>query len=78
MMRPECGRRPNEKARDRFPGAGCCDFCDDEQMPVICPTCQLLFKARQTIGACDRNIDHEGSGERAPIEPAQTCWRRQN
>ena len=44
MVRPECGRRPIEKARGRFPGAGSQDFCDDEEMPVICPTCQLLFK----------------------------------
>jgi len=48
----KCGRRPirvtrfriaNEKARGRFPGAGFCNSCDDEDMPVICPTCQTLF-----------------------------------
>ena len=54
MMRPECGRRPNEKARGRFPGAGCCDFCDDEQMPVICPTCQLIFKTAREAPALAR------------------------
>jgi hypothetical protein len=38
------GHRPirkssNEKARDRFPGAGSIlNFRDDEDMPVICPT----------------------------------------
>jgi hypothetical protein len=33
----------NEKARGQFPGAGFCDFCDDEDMPVICPTCQTFL-----------------------------------
>ena len=33
----------NEKTRGRFPGAGCCKFCDDGDMPVICPTCQTFF-----------------------------------
>jgi hypothetical protein len=27
------------------PGAGFCDACDDENMPVICPTCQIPFAA---------------------------------
>jgi hypothetical protein len=31
----------NEKARSRCPGAGC-TFRDDEPMPVICPTCQII------------------------------------
>jgi hypothetical protein len=41
------GRRPisespNDKARDRFPGAGSTfNACDDEIMPVTCPTCQI-------------------------------------
>jgi hypothetical protein len=34
------GRRPIEKARGRFPGAGSKNSCDDEDMPVICPTAQ--------------------------------------
>ena len=38
----EYGRRPIQKARDRFPGAGSNCFCDDDDMPVICPTCQTL------------------------------------
>jgi hypothetical protein len=42
IVRPECGRRPIQKARDRFPGAGFDISCDDEIMPVICPTCQIL------------------------------------
>jgi hypothetical protein len=43
------GRRPIqefgfEKARRRFPGAGSIlSSCDDEDMPVICPTGQVLF-----------------------------------
>jgi hypothetical protein len=36
------GRSSDEKARDRFPGAGI-NFWDDEDMPVICPTCQILL-----------------------------------
>jgi hypothetical protein len=51
MLRPECGRRPIEKARDRFPGAGSEMFCDDGPMPVICPTCQLLFKVVEAQSA---------------------------
>jgi hypothetical protein len=45
------GRRPisesaNDKARDRFPGAGSILIsCDDEIMPVICPTCQIFENA---------------------------------
>jgi hypothetical protein len=35
-------RHSIEKARRRFPGAGCWVFCDDELMPVICPTSQIL------------------------------------
>jgi hypothetical protein len=30
-----------EKARGRFPGAGFDSLCDDYDMPVICPTCQI-------------------------------------
>jgi hypothetical protein len=43
------GRRPIqelgfEKARGRFPGAGSIlNFRDDEDMPVICPTGQVIF-----------------------------------
>lgn len=42
-----CGRRPiqevrTEKARGRFPGAGFLNSCDDANMPVICPTCQIF------------------------------------
>ena len=33
----------NEKTRGQFPGAGFCNFCDDGDMPVICPTCQTFF-----------------------------------
>jgi hypothetical protein len=46
------GRRPirkrsNEKARDRFPGAGSIlNSCDDEDMPVICPTGQVFCKRK--------------------------------
>jgi hypothetical protein len=36
------GRRPIQKTRDRFSGAGLKNSCDDEDMPVICPTCQIL------------------------------------
>jgi hypothetical protein len=32
---------PNQKARSGFSGAGF-NFCDDEDMPVICPTCQII------------------------------------
>jgi hypothetical protein len=48
-----CGRRPiqesrfekdNEKARGGFLRAGFDDCCDDGVMPVICPTCQPLFR----------------------------------
>ena len=42
LVRPECGRRPIQKARDRFPGAGFNYFGDGDDMPVICPTCQTL------------------------------------
>jgi len=45
-----CGRRPiqevrTEKARGRLPGAGFVNSCDDANMPVICPTCQISFEA---------------------------------
>jgi hypothetical protein len=33
----------NKKARSGFFRCGLYDFCDDEDMPVICPTCQSLF-----------------------------------
>ena len=54
MVRPECGRRPIrnlpiEKARGRFPGAGSKKFCDDEDMPVICPTCQIFSLTSPSI-----------------------------
>ena len=47
------GRRPilkvwNEKTRGRFPGAGFLNSCDDRDMPVICPTCQI-FSAAQIL-----------------------------
>jgi hypothetical protein len=42
MLRPECGRRPIEKARDRFSRRGLCYSCDDGNMPVICPTYQTF------------------------------------
>jgi hypothetical protein len=32
-----------EKARDQSPGAGFVNSSDDEHMPVICLTCQILF-----------------------------------
>src|SRR5665647_361465 len=51
MVRRECGRRPIEKARGRFPGAGSEMSCDDGPMPVICPTCQLLFKVIEAQSA---------------------------
>jgi hypothetical protein len=35
--------RPIEKTRDRFPGAGFENSCDGEDMPVICPTCQIFI-----------------------------------
>src|ERR1700733_9185401 len=34
----------DKKARDRFPGAGI-NFWYDEDMPVICPTCQIFLAA---------------------------------
>jgi hypothetical protein len=34
-----------KKTRDRFPGAGFCNSCDDDDMPVICPTCQIFWRA---------------------------------
>jgi len=34
-------RRPNQKARDRFPGAGF-NSCDGAHMQVICPTWQVF------------------------------------
>ena len=40
-----CGRRPIEKARGQFPGAGFENSCDDDDMPVICPTCQIFCVA---------------------------------
>ena len=50
-----CGRRPIretriEKARGRFPGAGFGNSCDDENMPVICPTCQMSSLRRPMAG----------------------------
>jgi hypothetical protein len=44
MWRRECGRRPIQKARRRFPGAGS-KILDGEVMPVICPTCQIPLSA---------------------------------
>jgi hypothetical protein len=34
----------NEKARGGFLRAGFRCFCDDDGMPVICPTCQIFFE----------------------------------
>jgi hypothetical protein len=47
---PRCNRpirkSSNEKARNRFPGAGLIlNFRDDEDMPVICPTGQVFFES---------------------------------
>jgi hypothetical protein len=45
MVRPRLpsdSGNSNEKARGRFPGAGF-NSCDDEDVPVICPTCQIPF-----------------------------------
>jgi hypothetical protein len=44
----KCGRRPiqeiqKQKPAAGFPGAGFCSSCDDGEMPVICPTCQIFF-----------------------------------
>jgi hypothetical protein len=35
-----------QKARGRFPGAGSIvNCCDADNVPVICPTCQIFLKA---------------------------------
>jgi hypothetical protein len=42
----KCGRRPIQEIQTQKPaavsGAGFCSSCDDEDMPVICPTCQTF------------------------------------
>jgi hypothetical protein len=43
MRLPSDSESPNEKTRGRFPGAGS-KILDDEGMPVICPTCQILLE----------------------------------
>ena len=43
MRPPSNSGNPKAKARCRFPGAGFCSSCDDGEMPVICPTCQIFF-----------------------------------
>jgi len=79
----KCGRRPiqeirfklaNEKARDRSPGAGFCYFCDDEDMPVICPTCQTFLEGAHAVccHACPRyepTIDTDPRLALPPNEP---------
>jgi hypothetical protein len=52
----KCGRRPiqeiqMQKTRGRFPGAGFCNSCDDEDMSVICPTCQTFLKTAADLAA---------------------------
>ena len=36
---------PNKNARGQFPGAGPKRSCHDEDMPVICPTCQMSLES---------------------------------
>jgi len=54
MLRPECGRRPIQiirvkKSDAKSPrpvsrrGLNC---CEDDNVPVICPTCQICFAGR--------------------------------
>jgi hypothetical protein len=46
------GCRPIQKARDQFPGAGSKLSCDDDDMPVICPTGQRLYAAVRFSPSC--------------------------
>src|SRR5260221_13877489 len=47
-QRPPDSKGPIEKARGRFPGAGI-NSCDDEDMPVICPTAQEVFSEQEVF-----------------------------
>jgi hypothetical protein len=61
MVRRECGRRPIEKARGRFPGAGFKKCCDDGAMPVICPTCQIFLWSRRSRAGASTQIPAPGA-----------------
>ena len=67
-----------EKARHRFPDAGF-NSCDDVDMRVICPTCQILFRAlipdrikrrsdRQPTGRLRHPCDLDGDARQAVAE----------
>jgi hypothetical protein len=57
MLRPECGRRPIQKFRLKITdakspqpvsrrGLDCSvNSCEDDNVPVICPTCQIFLRA---------------------------------
>ena len=48
-----------QKARGQFPGAGAIgavDCCEADNVPVICPTCQIFLKA--AFGASPEPIGH--------------------
>jgi hypothetical protein len=39
--------KPTKKPAANFHGRGLFDFCDDVNMPVICPTCQFFPRERE-------------------------------
>jgi hypothetical protein len=55
-----CGRRPirglQTKSPRRIAPCGLEDFCDDDVMPVICPTCQIVFERSTNCRKFDETI----------------------
>jgi len=55
-----CGRRPirefQRKSPRRISPCGLYDFRDDAVLPVICPTCQIIFEPSANCIKCDETI----------------------
>jgi hypothetical protein len=89
MLRPECGRRPiqkfrskkqMQKARDQFPGAGsivAANSCEDDNVPVICPTWQDLRSVSMNRQSSDLTcLSHLFSVIRLSREWVASCPKR--
>jgi hypothetical protein len=49
----------NKKPAADFSARALCDFRDDVDLPLICPTCQILFRAVNKLRKMQRNrFDH--------------------
>jgi hypothetical protein len=53
---PSDSRISKQKARDGFLRAGFCNFRDDGVMPVICPTCQIVFERSTNCRKFDETV----------------------